>query len=65
MSFDEKAKVFVNTFQDFTRDQQNEVLKQILLKCQVCIYRFCKSIPKELASCFVFFCTDLFYSVIY
>ena len=36
MSFDKKAKVFVSTFQDFTRDQQNEVLKQILLKCQVC-----------------------------
>ena len=36
MSFQEKAKVFVNTFQDFTRDQQNEVLKEILLKCQVC-----------------------------
>jgi len=36
MSFEEKAKVFVNTFQDFTRDQQNEVLKEILLKCQVC-----------------------------
>ena len=35
MSFEEKAKVFVNTFQDFTRDQQNEVLKEILLKCQV------------------------------
>ena len=36
MTFEEKAKVFVNTFQDFTRDQQNEVLKEILLKCQVC-----------------------------
>lgn len=40
MSFEEKAKVFVNTFQDFTRDQQNEVLKEILLKCQVCKLAF-------------------------
>ena len=35
MSFAERSKSFVNTFQDFTREQQNEVLKQILLKCQV------------------------------
>lgn len=38
MNFEEKSKQFVNTFQDFTREQQNEVLKQILLKCQVCSY---------------------------
>lgn len=37
MSFEEKAKVFVNTFKDFNRDQQNEVLQQILLACQVCL----------------------------
>ena len=35
MSFEEKSKSFVNTFQDFTREQQDEVLKQILQKCQV------------------------------
>ncbi|KAJ7337129.1 hypothetical protein OS493_009982 [Desmophyllum pertusum] len=62
MSFEEKAKVFVNTFQDFTRDQQNEALKQILLKCQPLQLRllyselkpllavdFVASLPKELA----------------
>lgn len=35
MSFEEKAKYFVDTFQDFTRQQQNDVLREILLKCQV------------------------------
>lgn len=62
MSFEQKAKVFVNTFQDFTRDQQNEVLKEILLKCQPLQLRllynelrpllavdFVASLPKELA----------------
>jgi len=61
MSFEEKAKHFVNTFQEFTREQQNEVLKQILLKCQPLQLRslyselkpllavdFVASLPKEL-----------------
>lgn len=62
MSFEEKAKVFVNTFKDFNRDQQNEVLQQILLACQPLQLRllynelkpllavdFVASLPKELA----------------
>ena len=28
MSFEERSKLFVNTFQEFTREQQDEVLKQ-------------------------------------
>ncbi|PFX27958.1 F-box/WD repeat-containing protein 7 [Stylophora pistillata] len=61
MSFEERAKVFVNTFKDFNRDQQNEVLKRILLACQPLQLRllynglkpllavdFVASLPKEL-----------------
>ncbi|CAH3046341.1 unnamed protein product [Porites lobata] len=62
MSFEERSKLFVNTFQEFTREQQDEVLKQILLKCQPLQLRllyselkpllavdFVASLPKELA----------------
>ncbi|XP_068687964.1 F-box/WD repeat-containing protein 7-like isoform X1 [Montipora foliosa] len=61
MNFEEKARYFVDTFQDFTRDQQNDVLRQILLKCQPLQLRllynelkpllavdFVASLPKEL-----------------
>ncbi|KAK2559654.1 F-box/WD repeat-containing protein 7 [Acropora cervicornis] len=61
MSFEEKAKYFVDTFQDFSREQQNDVLKKILLKCQPLQLRllynelkpllavdFVASLPKEL-----------------
>lgn len=61
MSFEEKAKYFVDTFQDFSREQQNDVLRKILLKCQPLQLRllynelkpllavdFVASLPKEL-----------------
>lgn len=61
MSFEEKAKCFVNSFQDFSQDQQNNILREIVLKCQPLQLRllynelkpllavdFVASLPKEL-----------------